>query len=307
VKVLFVNHDLGVSCGVWQYGEHTREILQRSTKHDVHSINTHLAAECRDAARSIGAEVILYNYHPIIMPWASGMKDTLSAIHVGLYHDSVPKLVANDGPVFCDHWISINPEVECGPRWFKIGRPIPKVDVSDVVPKEMTFSSFGIFFAQKNYDKIARLIHREFPGSTYRLHAIRWFKADGKDHDSSEIAGYLRSIAPSLKIEVTTEMKTRDDMVRWLAESTLNILLYQSLPGAGPSSALDFCLAARRPVITTVSSQFDHVDLPTWPAKTFGQAIEGGTDRVNHYADLWSEENLLRDYEAILDRLAAEQ
>ena len=308
-KVVFVNHRISDHCGVYQYGAQTVEILTRSKKHEFIGVECGSLSELRDIARQHRPRAFIHNSHPAIMPWITGVTHIEGPIHIGLFHDIHPEVLEAPPPDYwVNRWIAIAPQPATS-SWLSIGRPVPNVDISDItLPAKLTIKTFGIAFEHKRYKLLGDLIAHEFPDEEifFEIHTIASFidndYTDERIRD--EIYGTLRPLIPEhIDLSVTTGLKSREEVVRWLAASHINVLLYAPMKRCGPSSALDFCISAGRPVLVTDSSQFDHVDLPKYPLQGIRDAYAAGTTGVEKYKNMWTEANFLADYERIIDEV----
>jgi hypothetical protein len=143
-------------------------------------------------------------------------------------------------------------------------RPLPDTVKLGPLPNETRIGSFGFAFPHKNFPAVAAEIAITCQVATFDLHMPEAY-FNGAGGRELYAPGILRQIEdifdghPGLRIHYTRGHLEPDEVVARLAENTVNCLFY--VPGqhnAGLSSALDYLVAARRPIMVTDCKMFEH-------------------------------------------------
>jgi hypothetical protein len=129
--------------------------------------------------------------------------------------------------------------------------------------------SFGFAFGHKRFDLVAREIVALDQPATFRLHCPTAHFGGSLDHTEAVINVAASGLAGSdVKLDVSTDHRPSLGVVRMLAANNVNCLFYDpGQPDAGLSSALDYLLAAGRPIMVSSAAMFRHA-LPAavvWP------------------------------------------
>jgi SAM-dependent methyltransferase len=113
-------------------------------------------------------------------------------------------------------------------------------------------------------------------------------------------------------LEVTTHFMTDEELMVWLADSSLCAFLYEDpKPGAwrGLSSVLDYALAANVPIAVSRSPMFRHVTRAEPSVciedRTLKGIMESGTTVLDVYRERWSHGNLIKRYEEVISTCLA--
>ncbi len=299
VKVVFVNHTKQ-ACGVYQFGAIIAEALRRSDKIDLLYLETD-DGRVLETLEWAKYDAFIYNYHNQTMRWLDS--DNTEFLHrhgVKQFcltgHDHVAEFERT-------YNIIADPTGVDDEKTFYTGRILPEAEIVPVKNKVVTIGSFGFGFHQKNFNRFVSLINAEFDEATIRLHVSR--------NDFADIDGYMASmflgqagaaVKPGITFEASTDFKSRPQMVQWLSENDLNLFVYDDQPGRGISSAIDFALAAKKPIGISKSCMFRHIwDDPRIivESTSLKDIIANGTEPLEKYYKAWSLENATKRYEEI--------
>ncbi len=270
--VLFVNYRQE-QCGVYQYGKNIFEAISKSQKYHFHWVEALSLEEIDSYVAKLDCAAIIYNYHP----------------HTLRFID--PTLIEN------------NPAV------FKTGRLILPYTNVKKVPDTVTFGTFGFSLGTKGYQRLTDKVQSEFDEAIIRIHIPSHPKLDPSGSIArGQIEKCQRRIRkPGIRIEASHEFLDRDAMLDFLAGNTINALLYDYLRVAGVSSSPDLAMAVRRPMVITRSIMFRHLRSLYPPItienSSLREIIRNGVEPFAHLYDLWNMDNLLAEYENILDKV----
>lgn len=301
--VLFLNHK-EKSCGVYQYGYRTSEIITKSKKHNIKYAEIDNEEEYWYFINTFSPVAVIYNYYPSTMPW----------LNPGILHSNRDKFkqvaIFHEVPItLFDYYIYADPTMPESGYNFSVGRPLIDFETEYKDNDILTIGSFGFGFGNKGYWNLVRLVNQEFDSAIINLH-ISFATFGDKDGKSAlSIADYCRNIdiKSSIQLNITHHFMSTEELLKFLAGNTLNAFLYDESYGRGPASTIDYALSVKRPIAITKSHQFRHIR-DTKPSiciedTNLKTIIENETKPLEKFYKIWSSENLIRDYENILDRI----
>jgi hypothetical protein len=300
-KVLYVQHTQE-RCGVYQWGAGLFPVLQKSTKYDFVFCPLSTAEEYRQVIARYTPSAIIYNHHAQNMPWLSNelMGEFASIKHISMLHDPWQRKFDNVTLAF---WP--DPTVAESSPYYKCGRMVYAYVNNHPIPDTPTFGSFGFGFGHKHFYRLVDMVQQEYEEAIIRLHMPGNDFLDG-DHSRSR-GEYERARAQirkaGIQLEISYDFLSIPALIDRLGQNTANTLFYEYLGNAGTSGAIDYMLAARRPIAITPSFMFRHVDIPeiNVTSSSLKQIVARGLTPIQPFIDKWSPENLLLDHERFLD------
>ena len=314
MKVLFLNHTKQ-QCGVYQYGKRLYDILKKTDGVsyiyiEIDDVNDYRQAILNNAP---GIHSIIYNYHDATMPWLNDSTIQRKVKNIGIPHESPEHLF----DIICN----IDPTVQEAANRFSIPRPIyENVDelLENYKPSSESikefieyseegvpiFGSFGFGFLSKGFDKIISVIDKHFDA------AIIKFIIPGAHFDgNSETTNYVMknlcenvSRKSTIKLMITHEFVSNEDLLYFLKSNTMNVFLYDDLPGRGISSVIDYALSVKKPLGISDSYMFrniysDEICLYKTP---INNCIKNSVICCNKYVEEYSNSNVRNKFEYIL-------
>lgn len=316
--VLLISHNEGDACGVYQMGRRIWQIMESSPRYDVRHVRVSGPFEVQKAGMETGAKLIVVNYYPSTMPWAGSREywDALPVPVIGIAHEVThadARIPTDPFPLL----IVCDPSFPDSPYYEKSVRPLPVTRATGVQGSEikecnaLVVSTFGYALPGKGFENVVRAARREATPEQpilVRVHApLAHFNAGGAFGDEARKLHFhgLRKIAganPSVWLELSTEHWDDEHLLGWLAQSDVNALLYEPLLHRGISAALDWCVAAGKPILISNSDQFRHVRLFRWPQRTLREASGNyqGTESLQYF---WQPSTFRSEWEAIFDRV----
>jgi hypothetical protein len=266
--VLYVNHGHSERCGVHDLGRRHAQLIARSDDVDLVYVEVDDLATYHQAMESHDPDAVIVNYMPGIMPWVTEAikrhRATRIAVIHNYQHDTIDRVAAHHHRLF-DFMLALDPSLHPTNPWvLTTDRPLPDTVELDPLPDTPRIGSFGFAFPHKNFPAVAAEIAATFDTATFDLHMPEAFfnGNGGRARYASEILRQIHDVFdghPGLHVYHTVGHLTPDQVVQRLAGNTVNCLFYT--PGqhnAGLSSALDYLVAARRPIIVTDCAMFDH-------------------------------------------------
>lgn len=257
-NIIFLNHKQR-QCGVYQYGRRTAAILAKSKKYNFIYCEATGESELEEFVSTYKPIAIIYNYVSATMGWLR--KNTFIKLkgiaHYCIHHEGGDPLNgAFDKYIMTDSTFS-----DLGNK-FSIPRPLFEDYHSTIQsPSIPTIGSFGFGFNNKGFEKLVKLVNKEFDEAKIRLHIPFAFygDADGSIAKSIANACQMHITKPRISLQVTHDFLTDEQVLDFLSGNTLNAFLYDEMIGRGLSSVIDYALSIRRPIAITRSHMFRHI------------------------------------------------
>lgn len=330
--VLFVTHKTRKQCGVYDFGRQVFHALSGSVKYRFVKAECDSLAELLQSIETYRPDVIIYNYHPSVMPWvctrvAKGIyRNNLAgirAVQMGLIHE-VTQQVADAATAYRTAWILGRSQKKLNslfdfyiaadptlllknPLVFKTGRLVPEYIIPTPPPSVFTVGSFGFATPKKGFEKIVQKVQEEFDQAIIRLNMP---SADFGDKDGARARAIAEQCRKSvhkkgIQLDISHEFLTEDQLLEFLADNSMNVFMYENTGGRGISSALDYALAVKRPVAVTRCPMFRHI-LSARPSvcvddSSLKTIFDNSFAPLQKIAAHWDTAHLIWDYERILD------
>lgn len=306
MNVLFLNHKQE-QCGVYQFGDRLARVIQKSEKFATRYAEIDSIEEFEFLLSLDKYDVVIYNWYPSTMGWAHpAHADRFRGqfVQVGIFHE-----VPNE---HFDYYIHADPTLEDDGKTFSTGRPLLEYD--GFYPTNMgvpIIGSFGFGMGGKGYPDIIKLVEQEYDEAVVKLHISHAYFGDETGEGARHWVNLVRQemTKPNVKLEVTHNFLNNQQLLFWLASNTVNVFLYEEMYGRGIGSTVDYALSVRRPIALTKSYMFRHL----WDAEpsifvedlSLKEIIGNGTAPLRRYYQEWSQENLVRRYEYILEQITS--
>lgn len=337
-KILFVSHRKA-QCGVYEFGKSISDVLRNSKSYNFIRVECSSLAELHHAIEVNAPDLIIYNYYESVLPWIATRvgprvyRNNIASIgvpQVGIIHEITQHVadtavnyrtkflfsgVSNFSSSLFDFYIAPDPTLLLyNPIVYKTGRLIPAYQNKFPLPPKLTIGSFGFGTPKKGFEKIVQLVQQEFDEAVIRFNIP---SADfGNDPDGAKaraIAEKCKALItkPGIQLKVTHDFHDSRGMLDFLAQNTVNMFLYEhnERSGKGLSSAVDNAMAVQRPVVVSDAVMFRHI-FDTDPSICITQEglttiIRNGFAPLQKHYDEWNAENLLWDYERIINSVFA--
>lgn len=315
-KILFVTQTLGhrAGCGIGLIGKLIAESLVKSKKYSFEILYTDSAQDLEDKIALMSPRTIIYNYHSTTTPWLydSQLRNRLSDIpHIMLHHDITQGVI--DSYHLQDHGfkylITADNTLNGNENVFTVNRLMPPYIPSPYIDRGIPVIGFqGFGFRHKGIHKIAERVCQEFDEAIIRLHIPYSFFGDQGGWEARHRVNEVRDITrdkQGIKIEASHDLMSTGEVIEFLGQNTINCYFYDYLDGAGLASSPDYALAANRPIAVTKSHQLRNF-LGINPSvciedNSLKDIISFGLKPLEELRNKYSEENVLKDYEHVID------
>jgi hypothetical protein len=316
-KVLFVIQELEnkTLCGIGIISDLIAKTICKSQKHRIEVLYADNFQKVLDYAQNFDPDVIIYNYSTTTMPWVTSGRWRLGlrAKQILRFPDGSQKTVDDFSP---DNWggfeyLLMDDDVvntKSSKNVFTTQRLMaPYVPRTTYIDQDVPIIGFqGQLVPHKGLHNVVKQVQHEFDEAIIRVHSPHYHYGPG-----AQVWNYALNLAkkaiykPGVRLEHSTDIKSNQEIVDFLAENTINCYFYDYLDGYGLASATDYALAAKRPFAVTRSHQFRNY----WDSdpsilienNSLKQIISNGLKPLEKYYEKYSEESVIADYERIID------
>lgn len=317
-NVLFISHKVK-QCGVHEFGNNVAKVLEASTKYMFVYVECDNLNDLHVAILEYKPIAIIYNYYPSTLPWIrkkivhTFYKSLISDIQlpqIGIMHEVTQKKADDADNLLFNYHIAPDPTLLLkNSIVFKTGRLIPFYNNKYSLPETVTIGSFGFATPNKGFEEIVKAVNNEFDKAVIRFNIPFATFGDNDGANAKSLIENCKKLITKAGIElvVTHDFLEKEQVLDFLAKNTINVFLYQDKEGRGLSSTVDYALAVDRPIAVSDSIMFRHLHKIkpslTYPESTLRQIIKDGTSSVQHLKSEWSNENLVWEYERIIDAI----
>ena len=303
-------------CGVGLIGKLIGESLLKSKKYNFNILYTDTIQDLVNKIEELNPISIIYNFSPVTTPWAKD--NTIKSIykdikHIMLHHDVHQNFINNYNPINNYNFkyvISPDTTLKSSENIFRVNRLIPNCNTKKYIENDIPvigFHGFGASF--KGIGKIANKVIEEFDEAIIRLHIpdSRYGASIQEAYTRVEEVKRITKDKPNIKIESSHELLDTQGIIDFLSQNTINCYFYDYMDGAGLASSPDYALAAKRPIAVTKSHQLRNF-LSISPSiciedNSLKDIILFGIEPLKDLYQLYSEENVIRDYELTIEKI----
>jgi hypothetical protein len=169
------------------------------------------------------------------------------------------------------------------------------------------FGSFGFAFFNKGFDKIVKIINDNYEKAIIKLvitvpHFDSEYSKINNPKILSESCNSL-NLNPNIKLLITNEFFTNEEMLLFLSSNTANIFLYDHMYGRGISSVIDYAISANKPFVISDSYMFRHIysDNICVYKTSIHEAIDYSQNILPLIMNKFSNENLINKIDSIIE------
>jgi hypothetical protein len=269
-KVIFINHSKK-QCGVYQYGLRVYNILKKcDTINYIYKEVSNLDEYYSYINENNDYSTIIYNYHVATLYWLNRDNIQKKTKNIAILHECQNNMF--------DITYDIDPNINDTTTNFSIPRPIfenineltENITYSSKLSEEFInyrkdnipiFSSFGFGFDFKGFDKIVKIINEKYDNAIIKLVIPVADFDNNKESTVNEAKNRClqNNIKPNIKLMISHEFLSNEEILKFLSQSTLNIFLYDKLEGRGISSAIDYALSVKKPLAISDSCMFRNI------------------------------------------------
>ena len=305
MKIWFLNHKIA-QCGVYQYGVRLFDILKKSSKNQYIYKEIESLKEYTEWLNTLDNQfhIIMYNFHSTTMQWLSSTNIGKSESMKSTYNICIPHETWLDG---FDAYFAIDPDNTDTKYSLNILRPIfedyaRKNTVQNSSIKGPHFGSFGFGFLNKGFDRIITTVSENYDEATITLLiTIPHFCGDHFNIEDLKNKLYQIPRKPGIQLNIRTDFITsNDELLQFLESNDVNIFMYDRMDGRGISSAIDYAISVKKPIVISDSYMFkniydDSICVYKTPLK---QCIENSSKIVEKLFERYSLARLIYDFDS---------
>jgi hypothetical protein len=303
-NVIFLNHK-EKACGIYQYGLRSGKILKKSKIYNFIYIEVENDDEFASALETHHPIAIIYNYYPATMSWLNYdiLKKYPKIIHYGLHHEgNIPNSKFN-------YILHVDSTQINSNKSYPIPRPLLENNLISTKNTIPVISSFGFGFEHKGFEKIIKLVNDQFESAIIKLHISKSFFGDKTGQRALDISSkcFNEMKNENIRLIITNDFLSNEQMLEFLANSDLNIFLYDNITdfSCGLSSVIDYALSVNVPLAISGSNMFRHI-INSNPSiciedKSLQELINQGLQPIVSYKIKWSNVNFIKEYEKIIN------
>jgi hypothetical protein len=263
MNILFLNHK-AKQCGVYQYGIRLYDILQK-TENNINYIYKEIESfnEYNILITNTEINIIIYNYHGATMPWLNIHTIQKYKKNIGIFHEpDYNNYNLFNIPIYIGMTMETNSDY--------IPRPIFENIIYNNVNNEFInyyidknipiFGSFGFGFNNKGFDKIVKMVNEQYDEAIIKL-VIPCAHYGPKQTEIDMLIQKCRIhiTKPGIILITTSEFFSNEELLYFLNSNTMNIFLYDIMPGRGLSSVIDYAISVKKPIGISDSNMFRHI------------------------------------------------
>jgi hypothetical protein len=292
MNVLFINSKI-TECGVYQYGKRVSDILKTDNRFQFTNIDIDNSDVFEYVISTTNPDVIIYNWHTSTMPWLTPDK-THKLKHkkqLYIFHESYLPYQLN---LHADGYFATDMSCDLANKVFPLLRPTFAFSLEKQTSEIPIIGSFGFGFKNKGFEKICSYVSQTFKEAIIKLHITNPFYGDYTGRTTNDIIEQCRrSVSnPNVAVEFTTNFVSDLEILTFLNSNSLNVFLYDNMPGRGLSSVIDYAVSVDTPLAVNDSYMFRHIIKETPEISvtnsSLKQILEQGTRCVKHYKEQWS-------------------
>ena len=313
-QILFLNHSIK-NCGVYQYGQRVYDIIKATD--NIHYIYKEISSlqEYTSCISENKLDAIIYNYHQSTMPWLNAQTIQKKVKNIGIPHESPDSIF----DIICN----IDPDaVETSSR-VSLPRPIFN-NVESILASESSspevdafinayqntgmpiFGSFGFGFDNKGFDKAVKLINEKYDNAVIKfVIPVAHFDPNRQTAIHMKNKCLDANIKQGIKIMITHDFFSTEDILRFLGSNTMNIFLYDTMHGRGISSAIDYAISVKKPIGISDSYMFrniynDSICLYKVPIE---ECLQNSTEHCKQFLEKYSHANMINKFKDLIESL----
>lgn len=260
-----------------------------------------------------GYDFYLFNYHPGTMSWVDTSK--LRKLP-GLVLSIVLEVLPGDPFVLCPDkhfhgYMVLDPTINIpNRRVFSFLRPLDPVPALPAYQEKAVpvIGSFGFATKGKGFQHVIEAVNKEFDKAIVRINIpFGDFVPDSEAYSKFLAKTCQERAKAGVEVIVTHDYMSKEALIRWCAENTLNCFLYdRNMPGLAATT--DQAIVAGRPLAVSQNETFRHIlaYLPPYPQWDLQRSIRESGVIVAQMQRDWAQDSFTRKFESMLLQLMPE-
>ena len=311
-NILFVSQKER-KCGIYQYGRNITNTLRKSKNYNFVFCECGNAHDLKEAFGFYRPVAIIYNYYQPTMPWLTRwITMQYNVPHLAIIHEFDQHDADFTKDTMFDYSLYQDPDLIIrNPYVFRTKQLLyPYTNVTPL-PEITTVGSFGFGFRDKGFERLIQTVQDEFDTAIINIHMAFNDVVDPDGVNAKATAQRCRDAMenPGITLNITHDFWTESQLLDFLAGNTINCFFTDVNKTLGISGAIHHALAVHRPIAITRCPMYRDI-LNAKPSiciedSTLKEIIANGTKPLEPFYRMWSEEEFIKDYERILDKVLA--
>ena len=310
MRGLFVNTEREL-CSIYESGFAAFKILSKSSNFTLEYCEVSAEKNSIDS----GFDFYIFNYHWVQMKWLDTelLKKKLNRVYTIVLEVEPRNPFFRLSPTHFDGYLVLDPT--CGSvQENVVSFPRPLIDLKPIRDTSMHIASpiigsFGLGYADKGFDELILAVEKEFDQATIRINLpfLDSMPESEKVAIESKILSY--SLKPNVKIEITSIIMGREELVEWCSRNDLNAFFYTRRIGNGLSATTDQAIAAGVPLAISTNPTFRHIMeyVKPYPFMNLREAILHGQVAFKNIRKDWDAYVFIEKFESILGQTYLER
>jgi len=300
--VLILNHE-HQACGTYQFAHRIYDIV--SNRHNVHYIyyNVDSRVGYLYLLGQHTPDYVVYNWHKDRVNWLTEADMPSEIKHYFLFHDG-SIFTKYDKYIFCGEYPNYPTSI---PLEKSILLPRPILEYKDGYSQNLvpTIGSFGFATDHKRFPELVHLVNRNFKEAHIRLHITSPYFGVTEGYNLPKITAqcYANNTNPNVKLTISSNFVDDNALLKFLAESDINVFNYAYMKNPGISSAIDYALSVRRPFAVTNNDLFRHVanEYTLLENNSMQEIIDRGIAPYEKFYEKWNPEEFRRQFDRMFE------
>jgi hypothetical protein len=301
---LFLNTENAI-CSIFESGKMCYDCLVQSKNYSLDYVE--LSEQNRTIATNY--DFYIFNYHFTRMSWL----DTRFIKNLPGFKATIVLEMSQNSPFDCvspddfDAYIVLDPtckhfkkNVYAFSRPLDIALNATNVYQSSDIP---VIGTFGLSFSDKGFDEVIKAVNEEFEDAIIKINVPK------SDNVTSTTLNEFKSLVASfnikkgIKIEISDHYFSKEELIDWCAQNTLNVFLYNRRVGNGLSATTDQAIASGRPLAVSTNPTFRHIHtyITPYPYLSLKGSIETTIPIVKKIQQDWSPSRFILQFEEVLN------
>jgi FkbM family methyltransferase len=176
--------------------------------------------------------------------------------------------------------------------------PIAEHNVGEVP----VIGTFGLSFAEKGFDEVVKAVNEEFEAATIRINVPNSVNITPQGVNDFKALLSSFNLKDKIKVELSDHYFSKEELINWCAQNTLNIFLYNRLTESGLSTTTDQAIVSCRPLAISTNPTFRHIHkyIKPYPYLSLKKSIESTIPLVKKMQEDWSPLSFVLKFEAVL-------
>jgi SAM-dependent methyltransferase len=296
------------NCSIYESGKMAFQSLIISDRYqlDYQEIDVNSREVSRDY------DFYIFNYHYVVMGWL----DTRCLRELpGVTAALILEILPNDPFVLCpkdfDVYLPLDPTTKIADkRVYAMPRPL-EVPAALTPYKESAIpviGSFGLGTPGKGFELVVDAVNKEFDEAIVRINIPPGTHVEGATVklQGRDYPGYLTELCqrvakPGVQVIVTREYMTKEGLIDWCGQNTLNCFLYNR-DQSGLAATTDQAISSGRPLAVSTNETFRHIHpyLKPYPFQSLKESIALSVPRVLEMQRDWAPRNFAKKFEEAL-------